>query len=251
MTTILSLQNKAIAAAKNSDWETAQKLNQDILELEPGNIGALNRLAICDVQLGDLESAKAHYRQVLELEPSNPIANKKIKELENRKTNRGVIAPQFTNQQFVEEPSKSKIISLHRLAGKNILEKLHVGQELILKTKNRYISVETADKVYLGSLPEDISLRLAKLIATGNQYSCQIHSFSHNTCKVYIKETFRSPENQGKLSFPVNKKNLDLNADLDEDFYLDNNIPIDIVESDTDGDNSEKSINDLSNRDSD
>ena len=251
MNTIISLQNKAITAAKAADWSTANQFNAEILDLEPHNIGALNRQAICALQLGDLDQARANYRLVLDLEPSNPIASKKLKELENKKSVAEVnITPKFSTQQFIEEPSKSKIISLHRLAGKNILEKLHTGQELALKTKNRYISVETTDKVYLGSLPEDISLRLAKLIASGNQYSCQIHSFSHNSCKVFIKEIFRSEANQDKLSFPVNKNSLD-NGDLEDEFFIENNIPMDIVEIDNDVEGEEKSLSDLSNEDSD
>ncbi len=245
MNTIISLQNKAIEAAKNADWPTAKAVNEEILTLEANNINALNRLAVCLLQLGNTSKARQTFQQVLTLDPANSIATK---QLANIKQNT-VKAPAFSAQQFIEEPGRSKIITLHRLAAKNILEQLHVGQELLLKPKSRYISIETTDKVYVGSLPEDISLRLTKLISTGNLYHCQVHSFSHNTCNVFIKEISRSPENQDKLSFAVVKGSGDNSADLGDDLFLENDIPLNL--HDTDQDTEGRTETDLSNLDND
>ena len=229
MNTLISLQNQAINAAKNGDWQTAADTNLKIIELDDQNIGGLNRLAVCQAQLGQLKAAKTSYEKVLAIDPGNSIALKQLAQLKSKST---LKTPQFSRQQFVEEPSKSKIVALHRLAGKNILENLFVGQDLLLKPKNRYISVETEDKVYLGSLPEDLSLRLGKLINTNNKYSCQVHSFSHNSCYVYLLETYQSPENEHRLSFVSGKSGAESGLDLDDEFFLDSGIPIDIIETD-------------------
>ena len=134
---------------------------------------------------------------MLAVEKNNLIALKQLTNIKNKL----VATPQFNSQNFVEEPSKSKIIGLHRLAGKQTLESLTVGQELTLRPKNRFISVETLDRIYVGALGEDISLHLSQLITTGNKYFCQVHSSSSRHCDVFIREIFQSPANRQHNSF--------------------------------------------------
>ena len=200
MSTLNNLENQAVMAAKKGQWTQAISFNQEILEKNATDVGALNRLGFAYLQTGQTELATQTFQQVLTLEKSNTIA---LRQLDNIAKN-DVKRPEFASENFVEEPSKSKIIGLLRLADKQILEGLVVGQEVTLKLKSRFISVETLEKVYLGSLPEDISLRLSKLIERGNRYSCQIHSVSNKHCNVFLKETYQSPENRNYHSFVSN-----------------------------------------------
>ena len=197
MSKLTQLESQAITAAKNNQWQQAISFNKEILDLQPDNLGALNRLGFAYIQLDDIPQATTTFKHVLSLEKNNPIATKQLANIQNNHLQ----TPQFNSQSFVEEPSKAKIVSLHRLANKQVLEKLIVGQQLVLKLKNRFISIETQDKTYLGSLPEDISLRLSQLIQTGNQYSCQLHSASGKHCRVFIKEIYQSPTNRHQHSF--------------------------------------------------
>ena len=197
MSTLNDLEIKAISAAKKGDWEQAIHFNQAILQKKPDDIGALNRTGFAELQRQNISQATEFFQRVLSLEKTNPIA---LRQLDNINRNH-IIAPEFASENFVEEPSKSKIIGLLRLANKDILEKLVVGQELNLRPKSRFISVETLDKVYLGSLPEDISLRLSKLIERGNRYSCLLHSASSKHCTVFIREIYQDPANRGLHSF--------------------------------------------------
>jgi len=174
---------QAIAAAKTQDWSAAVTHNQTLLELNEGDVGALNRMGVAYTQLGELAEAKRIFKQVLEIDKSNAIAKKNLQKLEN---NRTPSSPFFSTQDFIEEPGKTRTIELHRLAGREILDNLAVGQECDLKPKNRYISIETKGGKYIGALPEDLSFRLSKLVETGNTYYCVIRSFSSSHCSVYI-----------------------------------------------------------------
>lgn len=200
MSILRQLESQAISAAKNGNWDLAIESNNQILANYPRDINALNRLGFAYLQKQKIRIASKTFQQVLAIEKHNPIAAKQLANIKAK----NIITPEFNSQNFVEEPSKSKIISLHRLAGKQALEKLRVGQELALKPKSRFISVETVDKKYLGSLPEDISLHLSKLIAKGNRYTTLLHSCSNNHCSVFIKESYQSSANKNSHSFVSN-----------------------------------------------
>ncbi len=217
---IPTLENQAIQATKNQDWELALSVNLSILEIEPNNVPALMRSGIAYVQLNDKAKAKDAFDQVLTIDKSNALAKKHLLKLKN---NQKIILSHLpTNEEFIEEPGKSKTVDLHRLAGKDTLESLSVGQVCTLKSKNRFISVES-NKVYIGSLPEDLSARLSKLIAGGNTYMCYIQSLSSTSCTVFIKEATRSKHNEFIHSFPVSKSQ---SGGLNDMYLSDDSIPL-------------------------
>jgi len=238
------LQLQAIQAAKVADWETAIQKNRELVDINPNNIGALNRLATSCLQVDMVEEAKTALEKVIELDKSNQIARK---HLLNIKEHKKAKKPSFSSEQFIEEPGVTKIVELHRLANKATLHDLQVGQLCTLITKNRYISVETAENEYIGALPEDLSYRLTKLINRGNKYDCLIHSANEKECHLYIKETFRSKKNENINSFPLNRTAIAAINDVDERFLLEDNIPVSIINTDED---TEKTIDDIdSNQD--
>jgi tetratricopeptide (TPR) repeat protein len=231
MSQLKQLETQAINAAKAGDWEQAVTVNQAILANFPKDINALNRLGFAYLQQQKVRLASRSFQAVLKLERSNPIALKQIANIK-KKT---ITAPEFSSENFVEEPSKSKIVSLHRLASKQALEKLSMGQALHLKPKNRFISVETTDKTYLGSLPEDISLHLSGLIQKGNQYSVLLHSCSNKHCSVFIKETYQSPANRNHHSFASNYRPEKDEAVGEDLLLLADDVPFNITDEDGEG----------------
>lgn len=232
MNTQAYLRQKAIEAAKNRDWEEAVAINSQIIETNSSDTGALTRLGVAYMQTDEKNQAKQMFQQVLTLDPSNNLAKKHLQKL---KTNQVSTLPSFSRNYFIEEPGKTKTVELCRLAGKNILDTLSVGQQCSLKQKSRYISVEV-DGQNIGALPEDLSFRLSKLINSGNTYSCTIRSCSNNTCFVYLKETHRSPENVDIHSFPITRATgMAINDIADEEFLLD-----DTFTSDSDSDSDEE-----------
>jgi hypothetical protein len=235
MTVISALELQAIQAAKIHDWQGAITHNLAILDQQPHDIGALIRLGVAYSQIKENKKAEASFKQVIELDKSNNLAKKHLLKIKNHQSISLSKLP--SNEEFIEEPGKTKTVELHRLAGKEQLDQLAVGQECDLKPKNRFISVEV-QKTYLGSLPEDLSARLSKLIKTGNTYSCYVQSVSPTSCSVFIKEILRSPENEFINSFPSVKSQL---ATINDMFLADDavplqmeDIPLQIVETDAD-----------------
>lgn len=215
-----SLKQQAVLAAKQADWQKACALNQAILEKEP-DTSAYNRLGIAHMQLGNTQDAKTAFEQALALDTSNQLAKKNLDKLKKNEPSR---APLFSKHQFIEEPGKTKVIELHRLAGKEVLDSLSNGLECELKCKKRYISVEQ-DGRYVGALPEDISFRISRLINQGNTYDCFIRSVTRTNCSVFIREASKSHQNQDVTSFPINRSAL-LNAyEFEDDRIMTDDSP--------------------------
>ncbi len=241
MNTQATLRQKAIRAAKNSLWNEAVETNSALIEIDEKDTGAYNRLGVAYLQLKKSKLAKDQFKRVLEIDVNNKIAKKQLERIKNKQS----VSPAFVSQHFIEEPGKTKTVELTRLAGKAVLDSLVVGKNCELVIKNRYISVMADDK-YVGALPEDLSFRLTKLIKSGNTYSCAIRSCCGKAFEVYIKELMRSKKNMLTHSFPPSKIALSsINDDdlIDEEFTLEENIPVEIVETDKD---SEKNIDDIS-----
>jgi len=233
---LAQLEEKAIQSAKNQDWNGAIDANRQLIEENEQDIQAYIRLGVAQVQLGQVKEAKLAFTQALELDKTNQLAKKHLIKLENNQTITLSALP--ADEEFIEEPGKTKTLELTRLAGKDQLENLSVGQVCELRSKNRFISVEV-NKVYIGSLPEDLSSRLTKLMKGGNEYVCYIRSISTTncTCTVFIKEVSRSADQEYVNSFPVSKSSAtalnEMYADDNYSFEIEN-IPLQIVETDND-----------------
>lgn len=217
MGNLSDLRIKAIASAKTGDWDAACDINQEILAINGADLSALNRLGMAQMQLQKTKDAEATFKRVLELDSTNLIAKR---QLERIKSKEPFVPPTFASDAFIEEPGKAKLCQLHRLAGKDVLAALSIGQRCQLKPKSRYISVETLDSHYIGSLPDDVSFRLSKLISGGNTYDVLIHSVDKTECSVFIKELSRSKANQNMTSFPMGTAVGGSAEDADSENYL-------------------------------
>ena len=226
-----TLKQQAVLAAKQGEWEVAVRINESILSQEPSDAGALNRLGTALIQLKDYSKAKSAFKAALELDRFNTIAKKNLEKLQHHDANH---TPTFAKQHFIEEPGKTKIVDLHRLSGKQTLETVTAGSPCVFICKKRYISVEVGG-VYVGALPEDVSFRLSKLMQTGNEYECFVRSVSNNSCSIYIREAFRSPQNQNISSFPVSRNSSVIVDDVDEMLLKeDRDFPSDEFETEED-----------------
>jgi len=203
MSSFSQLKLQAISAAKQGQWSEAVTFNLTALDQNPDDAGTLNRLGVAYLNTGDHAKAKKMFQQVLELDKTNLVAQKNLARLKSQNT----MAPLFTSQQFIEEPGKTKVVELHRLASKEVLANLRVGTPCVLKVKKRFISVEALGH-YLGALPEDLSFRLSKLMESGNLYDTAVWASSATSCHVYLKEVFRAPANKDSASFPGSRSAL-------------------------------------------
>lgn len=207
---IAQLHQQAISAALSSDWKLSVKLNQEILKEVPESVDALNRLARSYFELGDLKLSKRYYTQALKIDPYNNIAAKFLKRIEacSKTAFKGRLLPSLDNpcihicsNQFIEEPGKTRLVTLLKLAEPHKLSLLSAGTLVKLILKNRGIGVTDIQGEYLGILPDDISHRLAKLIKGGNRYQAFIKSIKLNSLTILIREEFRAARFKNQPSF--------------------------------------------------
>ena len=239
------LTKKAIDAARQQNWTQAVELNEEILKEEPRNVSALNRLALARMQLGHVQIAQKTLKQILEFDKRNKIALKNLQKI--KKKEKGQPVKFSCKSTYIEEPGRAKVISLSHLAKNKILNSLGIGQTCQLIPKKKLVSVnDTESGQYLGTLPQKISQRLIKLIKSGNEYSCHIHSVSSEQCRIHIKVAKVSENNRDITSFPVDqiKTTIDPN-ELAAEFQVRNNIPIEIIHTDTDEEPVKNNFNDV------
>lgn len=209
------INQQAISAALAADWQEAIKLNQQIIDVEPENVDALNRLARASFELGDISASKKHYEKALKLDPYNQIAVKFLKRIEaflkkGFKKGNYPITPSkmmINNDLFIEEPGRTKNITLLKVAEPQKLSLLSSGELVKLITKNRGVSVTDQDGEYLGVLPDDISHQLVRLIKGGNKYQAIIKTIKTNGLSILVREVFRSARFKNQPSFLDNLNN--------------------------------------------
>lgn len=179
----------AVSASLSGNWEEAIELNSEILEIDPDNIPALNRLGRAYAELGQKDSAKEIYERVLSFDKYNAVASRGLKTLHTKLS----ISkdPTMSDENFIEDSGTTRSAQLIKLAEKKVLLSLKCKQALSLLPKSRLISVVNENKVHLGCLPDDLSLKMAKLIKSGYAYSTCVKSFSESQLTVFIREIKR------------------------------------------------------------
>lgn len=187
------LYQLAIKSALNQNWKEAIRINQELLELQGEEVATLNRLAYAYLKSGNLSSAKTTYRKVLRLDKYNPIALKNLKWLGNfSKTDihhDPSISP--TPTIFLEEPGKTKIVTLVNLAPARILCNIITAQQVYLVPKKHSVEIRDGNGQYIGALPDDLSHRLRRFIATGNTYDAYVKNVAQKCVTVFIRELSR------------------------------------------------------------
>lgn len=197
---------KAINAALNKNWQDAVDINLSIIEDAPEDVSALNRLSQAYLQLSDLKRSKINAERVLEIDPLNVLAEKclsKIKLLSENKlelTNSKKIAPSHF---FIEEPGKTKLVTLINICEQNLLLMLTAGEYVEMVTRKPKVVITTSSNSYIGRLPDDIAYRIISLTENGKKFDTYLKSINNNIVKIFIRETY-SVEGNGAISFPNN-----------------------------------------------
>ena len=194
--------NQAIQATLAGDWQRAVQLNKSLLEENPTDVEALNRMALAYAVLGKNDSAKGTYEKVLEIDPLNSIALKNLKKIkndssQNEGSNLTIIQ---VNNIFIEETGKTKVIDLINLAQAEVLSSLQTGQSLDMSVKRLKIFISQGKK-YIGVLPDDIGKRLIKFINGGNKYEAFVKSANTQSVTIFVRELKRSAKFKDQPSF--------------------------------------------------
>jgi len=195
------LEKQAVQAAIKGSWQQAVDFNRQLIKENPKNVAALNRLAKAYGELGKIDQAQKTYRKVLTLDPYNSIATKNLQRLVKKRKKSKTKKIDYPSNLFLEEPGKTKTIKLIRLASAEVLSELSNGQPVKLEPKKRTISVTTEEKAYLGTIPDDLSLRLVKFIKGGNRYQAFVKAVDRQNLEIFVREIFRSKHFHNLPSF--------------------------------------------------
>jgi len=196
-----TLHQMAINAALSSNWQQAIDLNLQIINEEPKSVEALNRLARAYFELGKFLEAKEFFEKSLSNDPYNQIAAKFIKRIETCKQKNNKVkktlgnnhnCPQVDSDLFIEEPGRTKLITLLKIAEPHKLSLLSPGALVNLNIKNKVIAVTDQD---------DLSRHLVRLIHGGNKYQAIIKTVKINGLSILIRETYRCSRFKNQPSF--------------------------------------------------
>lgn len=200
-----SLAQKAVTYALAGNWKEAVLLNKQILKENPQDVDALNRLARAFSELGNIQIAKKTSEKVLKFDPFNKIAVKALGRWKGIRKIEGTSKSISNPEAFLEEPGKTKLVSLLYLGDSSLISKLDCGDEVKLTPHSHRVNIITQEGKYLGRLPDDLSARLRRLINAGNSYQVLVKSIGPNDVKVFIREVFRGQKSADTSSFPVDK----------------------------------------------
>lgn len=195
------LAHQAIGKALSGKWEEARDINLTIIKQNPNDIDALNRLSKAYFELGNIKNAKATISKILKIDPYNPIAVKCFEKWKTLKKVDKNASKQLSPEMFLEEPGKTKIIHLIHTCDKPIMARLDCGDIVYSSAKSHRISIVSDSGDYIGKLPDDLSIKIKKLIKLGYQYVYTIKSIDSHGIKVFIREVSRPDKYSNKSSF--------------------------------------------------
>ncbi len=197
----MNIAHLAISKALASQWQEAINLNLQILAEDEQNVDALNRLAQAYIQVGDHCQAQKILETVLKLDKYNPIATRnldKVKCIANNHAFASHPAPKTFS--FIEEPGKTKVVTLIRIGERAVLANLQSCIELDMQIRQKTISFYYQKK-YIGRLPDDVAHRIIWLYGRDNKYQAYIKSVEKNKVKVFLREIKCSARNKDVVSF--------------------------------------------------
>lgn len=206
----------ALAYAISGDWKHAVTENQAIVDADPANTEAANRLGKAYIELRKPRKAEEAYQLALDRDPSNSIALKNLERLvAARKTGaRGAKAARPAKQSSkgtsdIETISPTSMIEATSTAREFHLErpeldelaKLDIGDGARLEETERGVAVRSLTGALLGQVEPRTGLRLRRLMEGGNRYAVIIREITLDGAVVYIKETHRDPSQFDQTSF--------------------------------------------------
>lgn len=195
----------AIAAALKNDWQKALEINTKLLKDSPSDIDSLNRLGKAYLELGNTKKAIGVFKGILKLNKYDPIATKNLLRATQSPASKGTKTKMPTTNfvSFLEEPGKTKMVSLVNVASTKTLLTVRCADFVNLTIKRHSIFVESQDGNYLGALPDDLGHRILVLIKGGNSYDAFVKSVTKGLLILFIREKTRSKRFKNTPSFPT------------------------------------------------
>jgi tetratricopeptide (TPR) repeat protein len=200
-----SASQAAINFALSGSWKEAVKVNLQIISQDPEDVDALNRLARAYSELGKISEASSITKKVLKIDPVNPIARKCTEKWKSASKIEVHLSNPSSTETFLEEPGKTKLVTLLNLGDSKVFANLDPGEEVRLFSHTHKVSINTLDGKYIGRLPDDLAARLRNFIKAGNKYQVLMKSVDPKEITVFIRELEKGPKAPDISSFPTEK----------------------------------------------
>ena len=200
----------AIAYALNRDWECAAEANRALLEEDPRDAEAANRLGKALTELGDAAGAIDAYQRTLSVDSANAIARKNILKLQTEQAasprkpaaaRRRTSGPEPVRPSaLIEESGRSAELAVVK-PSRQVLRALHSGDAVELQPVDAGIAVRSPSGAVIGHLEPRSGMRLRRLIDGGNRYTAILRRLDDDAVTLYVRETHRAPALAGEASF--------------------------------------------------
>lgn len=206
------LAQLAVKAALSGNWEEAIKINKKILKNSPSDINTLNRLAYAYQAVNDLVKSKSAYQKTLKLDKYNAIATKNLERLSlwkgKKRQDNTVQKISADATVFLEEPGKTRLVTLINLAPLSTISLLRPSQPVEFSIKRKSVLIVTDNNKYIGALPDDLAFKLMRFLKNNYQYNCFIKSAEKNCVTVFLREIQRGKKLINQPSFPAGANEL-------------------------------------------
>lgn len=203
------LNQEALTASLEHNWEDAIALNDEILGRFPRDAAALNRKGRAFMELGKLADARESYSEALKADPANMIARRNLQRLETIYQADGAdeTAP-ARNQQipranvFIEEIGKTWIDDLTHPADNDVLAQVAPGDALKIVVEGERVFIHTIEDVRLGQVDQSIGSRMARFMGIGHEFEVFALGQTMNSLRIIIREVVNVEESEGTMTFP-------------------------------------------------
>ncbi len=215
--------DSAIAHALARRWDLAAEENRGLLEDDPADVEAANRLGKALTELGDMNGAIGAYEQAIKIDATNAIARKNLARLEEqRKSKRptrtapkarasaassttrprrvDVATESLRTAPLIEDFGKAADLTLQRVNAR-ASALVGTGDPAELELTSSGVAVKGPGGVILGHIDPRTGLRLKRMIEGGNKYSVVILRATDGQVEVHVRETAKHPSLVGQASF--------------------------------------------------
>lgn len=224
---------EARRAALDGNWEGAISINKELLERDPKDSAAYNRLGRAYLEQRDYSAAYEAYSDALKSDPANLISRRNLQRLEYLRSGKAsndappTVFPRTLV--FIEEVGKTWVDELVNPAPMSELAEIYAGQKLELVPDGNRLAVHDVNGRRIGEIEAKTAERVMQLMAGGNIYEVYALGPSAASIRVILREVHHDPALAGQISFPrqiaATRKYLRERDDLrrrdEADFYLD------------------------------
>jgi len=215
----------AIAHALARRWDLAAQENRTLLEEDPKDVEAANRLGKALTELGDPAGAIEAYELALKIDSTNAIARKNLQRLEEQKKTRrapraaargkagtgattsaaprrrvDVATESLRTAPLIEDFGKAADLRLQRV-NVRVAALVSTGDPAELEITSSGVAVKANGGTILGHIDPRTGLRLKRMMETGNRYSVVILRSEDGQVDVHVRETWKHPSLVGQASF--------------------------------------------------